>query len=159
MSKVFKERYTATIEGDFVVFLIGMRINQPWRFWEWWPVLMAMAPMLRELYEHPELGFLGTEYFLSFGNRAPMLVQYWKSFEHLEAYARGKDHAHLPAWRNFNRKAAKSGSVGIFHETYVVAAGKTESVYANMPRFGLARAAGHVLATGKRETARQRLTG
>ena len=105
------------------------------------------------------LGFLGTEYFVSFGNRAPALVQYWRSFEHLEAYARGKDHAHLPAWRNFNRKAAKSGSVGIYHETFVIAAGKSESVYANMPRFGLAKAAEHVPATGHRETARQRLSG
>jgi hypothetical protein len=158
VSKVFKSRYTAAIEGDFAVFLIGMRLNQPWKVWEWWPVFMAMPRMLRELYEHPELGFLGTEYFLSFANRAPMLVQYWRSFEDLEAYARGKGHAHLPAWQAFNRKLAKSGSVGIFHETYVVAAGRSESVYANMPRFGLARAAEHVPATGKRETARQRLT-
>ena len=27
---IIKERMTATMEGDFVVFLIGMRINQPW---------------------------------------------------------------------------------------------------------------------------------
>ncbi len=25
------ERLTANLEGDFVVFLIGMRINRPWR--------------------------------------------------------------------------------------------------------------------------------
>ena len=110
MSKVFKARHTAAIEGDFVVFLIGMRINRLWRFWEWWPVFMAMPGMLRELYEHPELGFLGTEYFLSFSNRAPMLVQYWRSFEHLEAYARAQDQAHLPAWRNFNRTVRPSGT-------------------------------------------------
>lgn len=26
---IHKERLTATLEGDFVVFLIGMRINKP----------------------------------------------------------------------------------------------------------------------------------
>ncbi len=159
MSRVFKGRYTALVEGDFVVFLIGMRINRLWKVWEWWPVFMAMPPMLKELYEHPELGFLGTEYFISLANRAPVLVQYWRSFEDLEAYARGKGHAHSPAWQAFNRKVATTGSVGIFHETYVVGAGRSETVYANMPRFGLAKATDHVPATGKRKTARQRLTG
>ncbi len=159
MSKVVSGRQTAELEGGVVVFVIGMRLNQPWKVWEWWPVFMAMPRMLKELYEHPELGFLSTEYFISFANRAPVLVQYWKSFEHLEAYARSKSHAHLPAWGEFNRRLAKTGSVGIFHETYVVGPGKSETLYANMPPFGLARAAGQVPATGRRETARERLTG
>jgi hypothetical protein len=159
VSKVFKGRYSAAIEGDFVVFLIGMRLNQPWKVWEWWPVAMAMPRMLKELYARPELGFLGTEYFLSFGNRAPVLVQYWRSFEQLDAYARAKDQEHLPAWREFNRKAGRTASVGVWHETYLVGAGRSEAVYANMPRFGLAMAGDHVPATGQRETARQRLTG
>ena len=30
MSKVVNGRYTAEIDGDFVVFQIGMRINKPW---------------------------------------------------------------------------------------------------------------------------------
>jgi len=28
-------RYTGTIEGDFVVFLIGMRVNKPWKVHRW----------------------------------------------------------------------------------------------------------------------------
>ncbi len=35
-------RHEANIEGDFVVFLIGMRINKPWKIHRWWPVLRAM---------------------------------------------------------------------------------------------------------------------
>ena len=30
MAKVFQGRCSADLEGDFVVFLIGMRINKPW---------------------------------------------------------------------------------------------------------------------------------
>jgi len=28
----------------------------------------------------------------------PMVLQYWRSMEHLEAYARQKDATHFPAW-------------------------------------------------------------
>ena len=54
-------------------------------------------------------------------------VQYWRSFEHLAAYARATDHEHLPAWREFNRTVRASGDVGIFHETYRVGPGTAES--------------------------------
>lgn len=159
MAKVFKGRYTASMEGDLVVFLIGARINKPWKVREWWPVASAMPRMLRELTADPRSGFLGAELFISPANRAPMLVQYWRSFEDLERYARSRDHEHLPAWRDFNRSAGKSGSVGIWHETYQVRAGRAETVYGNMPSFGLAKATEHIPATGQRETARRRLGG
>jgi hypothetical protein len=56
---VHRGRYTADIDGDFVVFLIGMRFNRPWRVRKWWPVATAMPKMLRALDQHPELGCLG----------------------------------------------------------------------------------------------------
>lgn len=157
MTEVFNGRYTAAIEGDFVVFLIGPRFGRLWRVWEWWPVFAAMPRMLKELHSDPALGFLGGNFYLSFENKAPMMVQYWRSFEQLDGFARTKDHAHLPAWREFNRRARRGNGVGIWHETYLVVAGKSEAVYGNMPRFGLAQAGEHVPATGRRETARRRL--
>ena len=42
-------RYTADIEGDFVVFLIGMRFNHPLRVRRWLPVATAMPKMLKVL--------------------------------------------------------------------------------------------------------------
>ena len=30
MADIFSKRMTADIDGDFVVFLIGMRLNRPW---------------------------------------------------------------------------------------------------------------------------------
>jgi len=47
--------------------------------------------------------------------------------------------------------------VGIWHESYLVEAGRYETIYGNMPVFGLAKASQHVPATGNRETARRRL--
>src|SRR5579884_2119412 len=42
MATVFPGRYTAAAEGGFVVFLIGMRLNRPWKVHRWLPVFMAM---------------------------------------------------------------------------------------------------------------------
>ena len=42
--------------------------------------------------------------------------------------------------------------MGTWHETYTVAPGQYESIYANVPRFGLARAT----VTGRLERARSR---
>jgi Domain of unknown function (DUF4188) len=55
------ERLTSTFEGKFVVFLIGLRINNPLLVHKWWPVTRAMPRMLEELNRQPELGFLHAE--------------------------------------------------------------------------------------------------
>jgi len=151
---VFEGRYGGHIEGDFVVFVIGMRINRPLKVHRWLPVFVAMPKMIRELEQDPESGFLGaTQGLMTIG---PTLVQYWRSFEHLERYAREPAASHLPAWRAFNRRVRGSGDVGIWHETYRVRDGEYESIYGNMPRVGLAKAADHV-ALGSTSTAARRL--
>ena len=99
---VFAGRYAGTVDGDFVVFLIGMRINKPWKVHRWLPVFLAMPRMIRELERDPDSGFLGATQGLL--GASPTLVQYWRSFEHLERYARDPDAAHLPAWRRFNQR-------------------------------------------------------
>ncbi len=138
---IFPGRYTGTIEGPFVVFLIGMRINRPWKVHRWLPVFLAMPAMLRELERDAARGFLGATQALMPGG--PVLVQYWRSFEQLERYARDPGAEHLPAWRRFNRLARGTGDVGIWHETYRVRAGEYETIYGDMPRIGLARAGSH----------------
>ncbi|MGZ7040940.1 MAG: DUF4188 domain-containing protein, partial [Thermoanaerobaculia bacterium] len=138
------------------VFLIGMRINRLWKFHKWMPVAFAMTGMLKELTAHPELGFLGGESW--FGNPT-IFVQYWRSFEALEKFAKDPNLEHLPAWAAFNRRAARNGDVGIWHETYRVARGNYECIYNNMPAFGLGRAASLVPVTGNLESARQRMGG
>lgn len=155
MTAIFNGRYTADIEGDFVVFNIGLRINRLAAFRKWLPAARAMQPMLETLYRRPELGFLGGQMFLYW--RGVALVQYWRSFADLERFARDPAFTHVGAWKQFNQAVGGDGTVGIWHETYLVQAGQFESVYGNMPRFGLAAAAGHVPAVGARATARLRL--
>ena len=95
---VFPGRHVAHIDGDFVVFLIGMRINKPWKVHKWLPVFLGMPRMLKELNNRPESGFLGHTFGL------PVMVQYWRSFDDLEAYARSHDGKHWPAWVAFNKR-------------------------------------------------------
>ena len=151
------KRQTANVEEPVVAFLIGMRINRLLRFWEWLPVAVAMPRMLRELGAHPELGMLGARTFVS--GRVILVVQYWRSFEQLEHYARAGEHAHLPAWKAFNqRMRSGSGSTGIFHETYLVGPGQVESVYVDMPSdFGLMGAVGAMDVRAGKQAARERL--
>jgi hypothetical protein len=137
------------------VFMIGMRINNFVAVNKWLPTMRAMGPMLHELYQHPEKGFLGGEFFLFW--RGPALVQYWRSFEDLERFARNPEDPHLPAWRRFNQTVGSDGSVGIWHETYIIERANYEAIYSNMPPFGLAKAFEPVPAVGRRETARRRL--
>jgi hypothetical protein len=157
MAEVHKGRFTARMEGEFVVFLIGMRINKLWAVHKWLPVLFAMPRMLRELGMQPELGLLHAQ--LSLSGRVIQTTQYWRSFEQLHAYAHAKDKKHLPAWTEFNRKVSGNGSVGIFHETYVVKPGGWECVYGNMPRFGLAKAGEMIPAVGRLQSAKSRMEG
>jgi hypothetical protein len=150
---VIPVRVSAEIDGDFVVFLIGMRINSWWKPHKWLPPLLAMRPMLNELMADPDGGLLGYRYIgrLTF-------VQYWRSFDHLEAYARDPDRAHWPAWLRFNKLIKGSrGDLGIWHETFLVQAGQYEAVYSGTPRQGLADAGRLRDTAGPRQTARLRV--
>lgn len=155
MSIIYPGRYTAQLDGPFVVFVIGMRINRLRAVRQWWPVVRAMGPMLAHLKTHRELGLLHAESYVYW--RGAALVQYWRSFEQLERFARDPALTHLDAWKHFNRTVGADGSVGIWHETYLVAEGQYECIYGNMPRKGLALAGEHLPARGARETAKRRL--
>jgi hypothetical protein len=155
MAGVIARRVCAEIEGEFVLFLIGMRINRPWKVWKWLPVAAAMPKMLVELARRPDLGLLHAR--SHFGFPDVMVVQYWRSFEHLEAYARSREAAHLPAWRAFNQAIGSNGDVGIWHETYLVSPGRYENIYNNMPPYGLGLAGELTDAVGARQEARLRI--
>ena len=59
--------------------------------------------------------------------------------------------------RDFAGTSGISGDVGIWHETYLISEGQYESIYHNMPAFGLGRAGQLVEATGHRESASKRI--
>lgn len=154
--QIFTGRYTAENDQDIVVFIIGMRINKRMAIRKWWPVFSAMPGMIKELYENQEeLGFLSAESY--FGLRTTLMVQYWRSTEDLLSYAKGN--THLTAWKNFNKKVADNHAVGFYHETYIVKNGNYESIYRNMPLFGLANAKKLIPVSSAYHSARKRLQG
>jgi hypothetical protein len=137
MSRIVVDKMTHDYDGELVVFLIGIRVNRPWRPDLWWPVFRAMPSMLAELSRDPESGLLGYRFLV--GADGGTVVQYWSSAEKLLAYASAPENEHRPAWTAFNRRARKApGAVGIWHETYVV--DRAETVYIAMPAMGLAAA-------------------
>jgi hypothetical protein len=152
MAEIKRGRWTAQIEGDFVVFLIGARFDFLHLIRSIGDLggRRGMNHMLDYLLEHPERGLLGYEMGLK------TIVQYWRSFDHLEAFAKNKEDPHLDAWRNYWRRVGKSGRTGIWHETYLIRAGEYENVYGNMPPHGLGKAGTLVPVAGD-SSARNRI--
>ncbi|MFC6334079.1 DUF4188 domain-containing protein [Paenibacillus septentrionalis] len=151
---VQKGRFTALNDKDIVVFLIGMRINKRWALHKWLPVFFAMPGMIRELYMNKQkLGFMSLESYL--GLRTTVMIQYWQSTEQLIAYA--KADKHLKAWQKFNQLTRNNDAVAVYHETYFVKAGQYESIYVNMPPYGLGNALTTVPVLKEQHSASMRL--
>jgi Domain of unknown function (DUF4188) len=152
MAAAAGRRMTAEIDGDFVVFLIGARFTNKLHLLRSFVDLggrKGMKHMLDYLVAHPEKGLLGYEMGL------PVIVQYWRSFDHLEAFAKDATDPHLAAWRNYWRRVGKDDRTGIWHESYRVRAGEYEAVYGNMPPFGLGKA-GRLVPLSEASSARER---
>src|ERR1700738_922382 len=136
MSKGAGRRMTAEVDGDFVVLLLGARPKNNLRLLRTMLDLggrRGTKHMLDHLVAHPEKGLLAYEFGF------PVIVQYWRSFAHLEAFAKDASDPHLAAWRNYWRRVGRSDRTGIWHETFQVRAGEYEAVYGNMPPFGLGK--------------------
>ena len=155
-AQIFQGRYTAEIEDDFVVFLIGSRqpllqlIRHNW-------VSLSFFKMVNELEANPESGYLGGEFYFRFFPLETVLISYWRSFDDLEYFSRSRDTIHYPAWVRFYKDVGSNSKLGIWHETYMVRANEYECIYGNMPQFGLGKAqqVEHKALTG-RSRARQR---
>lgn len=149
-------RYAAELstDDDAVVFVIGMRVNRWRKVRSWLPIFVAMPRMLRELQAEPDGPLLGARTYWS--GRVFMTVQYWRSPAELGAYARDGARRHAPAWARFNRTAAATADVGIFHETYRVGPDDVESAYNNTPAIGLAAAHRAVPHRSRRSSATAR---
>ena len=48
-AEIIQQRMTGRVSGDFVVFLIGMRVNRWWKVHQWVRVAAAMPRMIHEL--------------------------------------------------------------------------------------------------------------
>ena len=154
MADIQPGRFTAQVDEPLVLFLIGMRINRPWKVWKWLPVARAMPRMLRRMASEPSLGLLHFQNgSMSFN---PLVVCYFRSHEDLYRFASDPDEPHLEPWRRFNARVRASGDVGIWHETYTVTPDSVESIYGNMPPWGLSAATGRVPVGRRGQSARKR---
>jgi Domain of unknown function (DUF4188) len=146
-------RWTAEIEGDFVVFIIGAKPNSPRmiRFLKDLGGSKGMKHMLDYLMEHPEKGLLGYHTYAL----GAVTIQYWRSFDHLDAFAKNTDDPHLNVWRKYLKRVGKSDRTGIWHETFLVKADSFETIYSNMPPMGLGKAS-KLIPLGEAKSARER---
>jgi hypothetical protein len=95
MAQIAGRRLRAEIDGGFVVFLIGARFNSKLHLARSFLDVggrRGMRHMLQYLTAHPDKGLLG------FQQLGPVnVVQYWRSFEHLEAFGLGRAGRLVPA--------------------------------------------------------------
>ena len=59
MAEIIEQRMAVEMDGEFVVLLIGTRINKIWKVHKWLPVFLGMPRMIKELEANPDSGFLG----------------------------------------------------------------------------------------------------
>ena len=113
---VQRGRKTALIKGDFAVFHIGARpnlnntIDNKFKH-----IGDAMAAIQQELEHRPELGCLGTENYIGENGQGTFTVQYWRSLEHLSAYARSSTNRQTEAFE------VKDGKYECIYVNYVAA--------------------------------------
>ncbi|MDQ1615211.1 MAG: hypothetical protein QOJ60_1150 [Actinomycetota bacterium] len=148
-------RWTARLDGDFVVFIIGAKVRNPLRALKALPLLGQMNAMLKDLGHDESKGLLAHQ---RHGGPFGVIVTYWRSFDALEAFARDPQDRHAKVWRAWFRIAQHHNpSAGIWHETFRVRAGEYEAIYQNMPDIGLLKAGRPARVGDRSETARERI--
>jgi hypothetical protein len=80
-------------------------------------------------------GLLCTESFRIAVNHHGFL-QYWRSFDELEAWSRNPPHTQW--WRSAVERMRLKNDLGVYHETFLVRGADIESIYMNCQPAGLA---------------------
>jgi hypothetical protein len=135
--------YSACCDGDFVVFLIGIRPNGTNPFTKSFSeVGKAFRSMIAELESDPTSGYMGGDVYVGANKRKStvMTVQYWRNYEALQKWTHTKMGTHVRTVLAYMKKDRVEGVNGIWHETYKVRDGEYEAIYAHMPPIGLALA-------------------
>ena len=148
-------RWMARRDEPFAIFVFGMRLNRlrglPRFLWG----LRVLRRVLRDLNAHPEHGYLTGRVYRA--GRTLIAVQYWESFDALDAWARDHRLPHRKPWQQYLREALDDGAMGLWHETYLASPGSWEGVYLNMPPWGLAAGVEAVELQATKGSARERL--
>ncbi len=152
--RVHTGRFSVSNSKEIVVFILGVRVNRFRMVRKWLPVIRAVNPMLRALAADRDSGLLGYSTYRRLP-RELVVVQYWRGTEELIGFAHQE--MHRKAWNDFYRLATAGAAVGIWHETYVVPAGRYETIYGIVPKIAMA-SFGELVPIGRRnKTAAVRL--
>lgn len=133
---------------DLVVIYLGQRVNSLRGL----KTLLSFAAKINKSVDAQPDGLLLHEKVLySLLPPHSGMRQYWRDFDSLERWARSLPH--IAWWQEFLRD---SGGTGFWHEAYF-RGGQVESVYIDMPAFGLSKFAPVKPARGSLFSARRRL--
>lgn len=135
MSQILRGRMAAEIDGDFVIYINGFRLNKLRAVHKWFLAGRKIAAMFEEFADDPDSGFLGYQPALQ-GLRGGGSIQYWRSLEDLQRFAHDPNGMHVPTWKWVNENL-RDGEVGFWAEIYLIEDGNYETFYRNMPPKGL----------------------
>ena len=98
MAPIITERMAAEIDGEYVIYINGMRLNKLRALPKYLRAGFAAAKMFKQLEADPDSGFLG--YLPAYmGLRSGAAIQYWRSLEDIKWFAQDPDGPHVPAWQ------------------------------------------------------------
>lgn len=136
MVVINRERMAAEIDGEYVIYINGMRLNKLRALPKYLRAGLKAGKMFEQLEADPDSGFLG--YIPAYmGLRCGAAIQYWRSLEDIKRFAQDPDGVHVPAWQWYNEEVGTNGELGFWAELYVVEDGTFETFYRNMPPIGL----------------------
>jgi hypothetical protein len=133
---------------DLIVIYLGQRVNSLRGLKT---LLSFRAKISKSVDAHPDGLLLHENLMYSLIPPHSGIRQYWRDFDSLERWARSLPHKAW--WREFLRD---TGGTGFWHEAYF-RGGQVESVYMDMPAFGLSKFAPLKAARGSLFSARRRL--
>ncbi|WP_435333626.1 DUF4188 domain-containing protein [Haloarchaeobius sp. TZWWS8] len=138
MSLQDTDRLVADVDGGFVVYINGMRLNKLRAIPQWLLAGRKLARMFDELEADPDSGFLGYQPAFM-GPRTGAAIQYWRSLEDLKRFANDPDGRHVPAWKWYDETVNDDGGVGFWAELYVVEEGNYETFFRNVRPIGIGK--------------------
>lgn len=126
----------AEIDGEYVIYINGMRLNRLRALPKYVRAGLAAGRMFEELEADSDSGFLG--YLPAYmGLRCGAAIQYWRSLEDIRRFAQDPDGPHVLAWQWYDEAVGDGGDLGFWAELYVVKEGNFETFYRNVPPIGL----------------------
>lgn len=128
---------TAKLKEPLCVFLVGMQ-GRSWRSaWKLPFIGRRMMKMQSELLANPGSGFLWGQNFSSRNPMTTLFLSYWKSKQDIFHFVSSNEYSHMQSVGEYYSRFKKDPNIGIWHETYEIQPGHTESLYHHMAPFGL----------------------